>query len=397
MLAQIALPIAVLTSFAVGAPAIDATDAKNKRRPADFAVIFQMGYGGDHFPSEPAAFEKLLEAVVSAHYNTILCKHTPWREELCHKYDVKMMVDLLAGNHHVYKNPEGAADLCKSLRDSETVYAYHIWSDRVGGTIAGRNRDITNVHEWDPNHPVYVGDYNARAIGGLENPDLVGYYDFHWSRGGHWRHLQRAREAATKTDSRFLKYVDPAPGRVGAGNYNRVLYTISMSVACGLKGYTFHHTGGEIDKTSWQWKTLGEDLAKVNAMIAPLGPELIKLDNPTAVYSTPITLTAKNRPTGADPAVPAEFEPIPADAPVQITSGEAVMGVYEADQGRRALVFANHNAYEAQPMELQFRNASARAVRFDRESRTWKRLATEDGKVRFELPPAAAELVLVDP
>ena len=54
---------------------------------------------------------------------------------------------------------------------------------------------------------------------------------------------------ARKADVGFLRYTHANPGIVGRGNYNRVLYTISMAVACGLKGYTFHHTGNEIDKT----------------------------------------------------------------------------------------------------------------------------------------------------
>ncbi len=263
------------------------------------------------------------------------------------------------------------------------------------GRLDGRSRDVANVHKWDPSHAVYVGDYNAREIGGVKDPDLVGYYDFHWKRGGHWRHLLRAREAAVKTDSFFLKYTDGAPGRIGAGNYNRVLYTLSMSVACGMKGYTFHHTGGEIDKSSWEWQTLGEDLARVNSMIAPLGPELMKLGNPVAIYSTPVTRTAKDRPTGADPAVPAEFGGIPADSGTQITAGEAVVGVYRDPEGREALLLANHNAYQPQMMEVKFSGTVREVARFDREARRWKDLSPTDGNIHFELPPAAVELVRV--
>lgn len=383
-----------LAGFAL-TTALSADAAKDKRRPSDFGIIYQMGYAGDNFPKEPGAFEKLLTSVKAAHYNTILCQHTPWREELCKKHGVKMMVDLLAGDHHVYKSPEGAEKLCTSLRESETIYAYHLWSDRMGGTVKGRNRDTANVQKWDPNHATYVGDYSAKEISGLSNPDLVGYYDFHWKRGGHWRHLLRARDVALKTDSFFLKYADGAPGRPGLGNYNRVLYTISMSVACGLKGYTFHHTGGEIDKSTWKWKTLGEDLSKVNAMIAPLGPEIMKLGNPVAVYSTPITMTAKNRPTEADPAVPAEFKNIPADFGTQVLAGEAVIGVYKDPKGREALLLANHNSYEPQKMELQFEKKVGGVAHFDRADKTWKILPLSGGKVSFEIPPAAVELLLL--
>jgi hypothetical protein len=142
------------------------------------------------------------------------------------------MVDLLAGDHHVYKSPSGAEKLCTSLRNSKSIYAYHLWSDRMGGAVKVRNRDIANVQTWDPTHATYVGDYNASEISGLSNPDLVGYYDCHWKRGGHWRDLLRSREVPRISDSFFLKHADDAPGKIGVGNYNRVLYPISMSVAC---------------------------------------------------------------------------------------------------------------------------------------------------------------------
>lgn len=378
------------TSFVRGDP------AKLKRRSDDFAVVFQMGYAGDHFPRDRKEFEMAIVAAKEAHYNVVLCKHEDWREELCRKHGLKMMVDLLVADHHVYKNTEGAKALCESLRESDTIYAYHLWSDKFGGTAAGRSRDIANVHKWDPNHAAYVGDYGAREIGGVEDPDLVGYYDFHWKRGGHWRHLQRACEAAMKTNSFFLKYADGAPGKVGVGNYNRVLYTISMSLAHGLKGYTFHHTGGEIDKKTWEWKTLGGDLAKVNAEVALLGPELMKIGNPTAVYSTPITKTAKDRPTGDEnPTVPPELEAIPGDYWMQVEAGEAVVGVFKEGKGRDALLFANHNSYQPQAMKLAFQAPVKGVARFDRKGGAWKRLTVSGGTVEFELPPAAPELLLV--
>ena len=352
------LPVVPLLLAALAAPAAaraeDDTSDKSKRRPKEFAIIYNMGYAGDHLPGDPVDFEKLILACKEAHYNVVLCKYTGRRAEICRKHGIKMMVDLLVGDHHVYKNLDAAKALCESLRGSDVVYAYHLWSDRVGGTLAGRNRDINNVHQWDPNHAAYVGDYHVRAIGALENPDIIGYYDFHWKRQGHFRHLHRAWAAAQKTNASFLKYADGAPGRIGAGNYNRVLYTISTSIAFGLKGYTYHYVGG-IDTNTWKWQTLGEDLKRVNAEVAPLGPELMRIGLPTAVYSTPITRTAKGRPTGgAAPMVPPEFKPIPEDHWVRVAKGEAIMGAFKDDQGRDVLFLANHNSYQTQPMLLKF-------------------------------------------
>ncbi len=198
-------------SFVLVSPNNVRAQNKNKTFSQEFAIIFNMGYAGDHFPKEKDAFEKLMVGLKQAHYNVILCKYEDWRAETCKKYDIKILVDLLVPEHHIYRNVEVAKALCEKLRGNETVYGYHLWSDEIGGTVAGRNRDVKNVHEWDPTHSTYVGSRNARAVEGLVNPNLIGYYDFHWFRGGHWRHLFRIMNAAKKTDSYFLRYCQGDP------------------------------------------------------------------------------------------------------------------------------------------------------------------------------------------
>ena len=366
------------------------------RRPGQFAIIFQMGYAGDALPQDRDAFDKLIAAVKAAHYNTVLCKYEPWRAEICQTHGVQIMVDLLAPGHHVYKEPDAAKSLCQSLLASDAVYGYHLWSDEIGGTAAGRNRDAAHVRMWDPRHPTYVGTRNARGLDALAGVDLVGYYDFHWQRGGHFRHLARALEAAQMHDARLLEYCQGDPGLVGKGNYNRVLYTISTSLAFGLKGYLFHYTGGEIDPQSWKWQPLGEDLARVNTETAPLGPEVLRLGNPTAVYSTPVTRTEKDDLLEGDKPTPhPELTAIPADFWLQIDAGESLFGVYQDEANRDVLIFANHNAYQPQAMQLRFATPVKRVEKFDRLATKWVELSLTDGHATFDLPPAAAELVRV--
>lgn len=390
LLAVLVLSISAQTSLA------EKPDAKI-RTPDRFGIIFIMGYAGDSFPQDEGEFEKLIKSVKQAHYNVVLCKYDDRRAEICAKYDVQMMVDLLTPEYHVYKNVEGAKALCAKLRDSRAVYAYHLWSDRIGGTAAGRSRDAQNVRTWDPNHAAYVGSYNGRALADVTGADLIGFYDFHWRRGGLWRHLLRTSEAAKKHHAGFLRYTQGDAGLIGKGNYNRVLYTISVSLAFGMKGYMYHFTGGEVDKQTWQWTQHGQDLARVNAEVAPLGPELMKLGNPLAVYSTPMTRTAKDRPIDSDqPYVPPELEPAPDDFWFHVTSGESVYGVFQDDAKRDAIVFANHNAYQPQTMKLKFAAPDAKVDLFDRQSGKWAPLAVSDGAAAFDLPPAAAELLRVD-
>ena len=111
-------------------------------------------------------------------------------------------VDLLVGDHHVYKNVEACEKLCNSLKNNDVVYTYHIWSDNIGETYPGRSRDANNVQTWDGTHPVYVGCYAMSRISRVENNDLFGYYDFQWKRGGHWAHLTKALGIAQGKNTR---------------------------------------------------------------------------------------------------------------------------------------------------------------------------------------------------
>jgi hypothetical protein len=38
----------------------------------------------------------------------------------------------------------------------------------------------------------------------VEDLDLLGYYDFHWKRGGHWAHLSKAWRVAKAGLSHFF-------------------------------------------------------------------------------------------------------------------------------------------------------------------------------------------------
>jgi hypothetical protein len=158
----------------------------------------------------------------------------------------------------------------------------------------------------------------------------------------------------------------------------------------------YHHTGGEIDKSTWQWRQLGKDLARVNAQIEPIGAELMKIGNPRAVYSTTTTKTAKNRAVDSDkPLVPAGLTPLPSDFWLRAESGEALVGVFEDREKRDVLVFANHNAYEPQSMNLRLVKDVKKIELFDRTTRKWKPLTPKDRVVTFKIPPASPELLRV--
>ncbi len=376
---------------------------KAGRRPTEFFSVFNFGYAADNMPKEPEQFETLVKRISEAGYNAILCKHTDERAAICKKYGIKMMVDLLVPEHHVFKAPDQCEALCRKLRGDATVLAYHLWSDQFGKQGKGRQRDIRNVHEWDPTHPTYIGTYKTAGMSFLAESDFVSYYDFHWKRGANknFKHLLTAWQTAKATDARVGRFVatDPAFGRTGAGNIGRHRYTLNTSIACGLKGCLWFVGNRTMNPKTLEWTGLGLDVNKVLAEIMPLRAEIPKLGNPRAIYSTRITRTPKNRPTGHDePIMPKGLEKhaFPERFWIQPRSGEFLMGVFKYEGKRDAVFVANHNAYAEQDVALELRKDMKSVRLFDRKTGQWRALPVEDGGINFKLDWGGGELILLD-
>jgi len=54
----------------------DEAAQRSRRRPTQFAIIYNMGYAGDYLPGNPEHFQNLILACQEAHYNVVLCKYT---------------------------------------------------------------------------------------------------------------------------------------------------------------------------------------------------------------------------------------------------------------------------------------------------------------------------------
>ncbi len=368
---------------------------KNSRLPDRFPIVFTFGYQeNDMLPTDPATFEIVVKRIKVAHFNTIMGSYADWKIDICKKHDMQFIVNLLTSAHHVYKNLEGAEALCRKLRGHQTIWGYHLYSDMNYKTAKGRSRDINNVHKWDPTHPTFVGSYKLSGNNKLENPDVHAYYDFHWQRGPHMNfpHLVTAMAISKSKNAYFYRWMRVTSGLAGKGNPNRCLYTANTSMAFGLKG-VFWFIGQEMMNTkTYEWNQFGKDIAAVNAKIAPIGPELMKLGHPVAVYSTPTTRTLKDRDKGKDdPPIPSPLQAVPRDHWLQVKHGEAVIGFFHDHQKRNVLFVANHNTYAGQKMNLAV-NAK-QAERFDRTVNAWKPLKLHAGSVSFELEPADAALV----
>jgi hypothetical protein len=369
-------------------------------KPTVFANVFSFGYGGDQMPKDDLRFEALLTKLKAGGFNTVHCTHTDARLALCRKHGIKMMIDLLAADEgqHVYKTVETVEALCRKLRGNADLWGYGIWHDPFGKMVAGRKRDISNVRRWDPTHPAYCGTYRTGGMSGLTNPDVFGFYDFHWKRNReyHFPHLLRFRKWAIERDAYVYRWLATDSGKAGRGNYNRSLYTATTSVACGVKGVIWFIGTRLMNRKNLEWTTNGHDIMKVNRDIMPLAEEIPRLGNPVAVYSTPFTRTAndKDLPDGKTTMMPPGLEgsAFPDSFWIMPGGGEFVMGVFKDDKGRDAVFVANNNAYQVQDVKLRVA-AGRRASIFDRKARAWRALRAKSGVISFKLAEAGGELL----
>jgi len=382
-------------------PPVD-KDARAKRRPKEYIAIFINGYGGDPMPADPAQFEKLLKTITAeGHFNAVLCKYTPRREALCRKYKVLMVADLLADGLHVYKNPAECEALLKKLRGNKAIAAYHLWSDRFGKTGSGRARDINNVHKWDPTHATYIGTYKNYGLEHLAKSDFISYYDFSWKRGRdkNFRNLLSAWKTATINDGRLGRYCETDAGLPGKGNYNRLLYIQTTSIACGLRASMWHIGSRIMNMKTFEFNQYGKDLAKVNAWIEPMRTEIAKMGLPRAIYSTPWTTDWNHKPvpqTEGKAVMPPGLEKnrFPADFWIQPVGGEFVMGVSKYDAGDKNVLFiANHDAYGQQDIKLELGKPSKPHI-FNRKTGKYDSLPIAAGTVNIKLEPAGGAIVL---
>src|SRR4051812_19237916 len=125
-------------------PDLAALEKQRCPKPAELAIVFSLGYGGDLLPRDDARFGELLAVLKAGGFNTVHCTHSDKRLELCKLHGIKMMVDLLAEQHHVYKSPEKAQAICARLRDDPNVWGYNIWNDPFGKSGEGRRKNIND-------------------------------------------------------------------------------------------------------------------------------------------------------------------------------------------------------------------------------------------------------------
>lgn len=371
-----------------------------ERRPDEFAFVFTLGYGDDLLPQDEAQFDAVMEKVAAGGFNVVLASYEDWRIPILRKHGLKLMVNMLDSRHHVYKNVEESERLARSLRGNDAIWGYHLFSDTVSSIVAGRQRDVANLHEWDPTHPTFVGfkHHVGSQIWELQDPDVAAYYDYHWvrDRSIHFSNLARLAQYAEDRGAALYRWTWVENGKAGIGNPNRSRYTVSTSMAFGLVGAVWFIGQDMMSTSTWEWNQFGLDTISVNHDLAPVGAELVGLQR-LATYSTETMRTANDKEKGVDdPPIPAPLEAFPDDHWLRASSGEVVIGEFKGQYpGEWRLLVANHNAYQPQPVVLELDGPVYRVQLLDRETGVWRELPVEDGAISWQLGPGYADLVRV--
>jgi len=169
----------------------------------------------------------------------------------------------------------------------------------------------------------------------------------------------------------------------------------AASIPFGLKGYLFHYAGGVVDERTGALDQLGKDLQAVNARFAAIGDEILALGNPTAVYSTAISKTEKDRPVEGAPAVPGGLAPLPPDHWFRVEGGELLVGLFKGPKGSDVLAAACHNPYAPQTVTLRF-GSPVKVSLFDRARKRWTPSQPVRNTISFRVEEYATELVRIE-
>jgi len=382
-------------------------------KPKEFGSVFSYGYGGNQMPTDDARFEETLKKMKEAGFNIIHTTYTEPRLELCKKHGIQMMVDLLSPeDHHVYKSPDKAKTVCEKLRDNPVVWGYNIWNYPIGKRkYDGRIRDINSVRSWDPTHPAYCGAGNGTyGLNHINNADILGYYDFHWSRGID-RQLgsQHLLNLAKNFNALYYTWYAAIPGGEGEENLRRSMWSTNTGMACGLRGILWFLAAsakvdeqgvmtwnpGLLDPNTMEWTPAGQDMIKVHQeIINPLKTEIMAVPLPTSVYGSNVTKTLDNQPLpgGQASATAPGTTPVPAEFWLQPVSGEIIMGVSTDEEGRGPVYVANYNAFAPQQVAMKL-GKPLKASIFNRKERKWQPLEVKDSTVSFPLEAGGGELI----
>jgi hypothetical protein len=228
-------------------------------------------------------------------------------------------------------------------------------------------------------------DYLKRFVGTIK-PELISYDHYHFlkDKNGlqYFLNLGLIREAALQAKVPFLNIIQVArwEGVWRTVNANELRWLVYTTLAYGGRGisyFTYWNKGGLYDEG--KRTPLADVVAGLNAEIEVLSPALMELDSLGAYHTAPL-------PYGA--------QAVPSDSPVQVASGEFVLGLFGNSGKVKAFMVVNRNYKRTAGARVTL-PAEVKSLReYDRSTKAWKAYAKpgKDGIVTISLKPGDGRL-----
>lgn len=459
----IALALALSGAAALAGPLpLSEKDAKLPpvTMPEEFALVFSFGYVNDFWPKDEATFERTLQNMQRTGINTIHCKYFEWRQTLCEKYGVRMMIDLAVPEHDLKQAPLCAPDEVQpaDLSQAEAKFAaLKAELDKANEAIRAVDAELKTAQDkaelekkkaalledrqrLEKQKSLQIGA-NVKAIcEKVRGSKGVWGYGLWYDNGTSGGILNHAVEKLRTWDPSHVTFV---------GSYRHGgLETVTINPGCygwydfhWQRGILWHYLDmmvlqdicqrrGAIAGNYAQYSGLQQDLFTMNQLIAS-GVKMViwfiggPMSRDTYEWSDDqelVKIAAEFRPMYRElmrigpakafystpvtrdpsdkpcaPGIPRWFKPFPADGWVQAVSGEVMVGFFRYADRADALYVANHNALAPQEVKLQFKlQEPFKVLRFSRADGGWKELPATEGAVGFPLAAGGGELLRVE-
>lgn len=332
--------------------------------------------------------EAMAGAYRDAHFNTVMAAAD--KLEMCGRYGLKAIV--------MSATPE----IASQNKDNPNVWGWFVRDEPKEAEYEATAVPVAALHNADPNHPAYVNmvsSYEVDSYLKTVNPRIMSYdyYQWWWGTFMQFFFLDKYRRAAEQQGVPLIVWVEANAdpkweyGKPGAGylpdNAAKLRQSVFTALAYGAKGIQWFVEPlvfkSAPDKSGLlpELSPAGEDIAKINAELSALGPELMKLKCTGVFHTVPYVY---------------EKKPMPLKDRWASASGKNItVGMFTDGSGGRYAMVVNRDITMKSEATLNFEGKANKISRFDRWKRQWVEESTGD-TVKMELNPGDGELVRVE-
>jgi hypothetical protein len=256
----------------------------------DFLILYSYGW-----PAEQVAgrlTELSARRIAAAHYNTVMC--APPELELVAKAGLRCLLIGWSQGAPDYIGEAVPPAIARTLAANPAVWGYYVTDEpdnknwKRGTTFEQLAERVNEYRAADPNHVAWINMTSATGnflsdYMDIVKPDFLSFDLYRWwsKESDWWRGLEAHRDAAVRAGVPMIMWIEsnssfnalrPPPD----DNATKIRWSVYTSLAYGSKG------------VQWFSGSTDEDVAKLNAELAVLGPTLIKLESKRVFHTSEV-------------------------------------------------------------------------------------------------------------